>query len=246
MVSGLAVLKHICLFCGHINMLPLGKLYYDNLGLIKKVSYFFKYRLAKVKCVLHSEYGVVNQIFRLLQEHTATPEINHVKGHQDNKIPYVSLPLPAQLNVDADSLATKELHDRPNLIHHVPLFLTAKYNYSSAERPLQEIFQAPSANTKDIAIWFHTCSSVMDGLTTSQPLLTGMDSLPPTNRAFSKESLYLNFVRNSCHQAKLFIGARAASTTAALLVVRPRSPTITCSSVRTSAANAGKAPQPPP
>ncbi len=85
-----------------------------------------KYRLAKVKCVLHSEYDVVNQIFRLLQEYTATPEINHVKGHQDNKIPYVSLPLPAQLNVDADSLATKELHDRPNLIHHVPLFPDSK------------------------------------------------------------------------------------------------------------------------
>jgi hypothetical protein len=126
MVSGLTVLKHICLFCGHINMLRLGKLYCDNLGLIKKVSYFFKYRLAKVKCVLHSEYDVVNQVFRLLQEYTATPEINHVKGHQNNKIPYVSLPLPAQLNDDADSLATKELHDRPKLIHHVPLFPDSK------------------------------------------------------------------------------------------------------------------------
>ena len=41
MVSGLTVFKHICLFCGHINMLPLGKLYCDNLGLIKKVLYFF-------------------------------------------------------------------------------------------------------------------------------------------------------------------------------------------------------------
>jgi hypothetical protein len=90
MVSGLTVLKHSCLFCGHINMLPLQKLYCDNLGLIKKVSYFFMYRLAKVKCVRHSEYDVVNQIFRLLQEYTVTPEINHVKGHQDNKIPYTN------------------------------------------------------------------------------------------------------------------------------------------------------------
>jgi hypothetical protein len=73
MVSGLTVLKHICLFCVHINMLPLRRLYCDNLGLVKKVSYFFKYRLAKAKCVLHSQYDVVNQIFRLLQEYTATP-----------------------------------------------------------------------------------------------------------------------------------------------------------------------------
>ena len=107
-------------------MLSLQKLYCDNLGLIKKVSYFFKYRLAKVKCVLHSEYDFVNQIFPLIQEYTATPEINHVKGHQDNKIPYVSLPLPTQLNVDAGSLATKELRDQPNLIHHVPLFPDSK------------------------------------------------------------------------------------------------------------------------
>jgi hypothetical protein len=54
-------------------MLPLRKLYCDNLGLIKKVLHFFKYRLAKVKCVLHSEYGAVNQIFPLLQEYTVTP-----------------------------------------------------------------------------------------------------------------------------------------------------------------------------
>jgi hypothetical protein len=101
MVSGLTVLKHICLFCGHINMLPLRKLYCDNLGLVKKVSYFFNYRLAKIKCVLHPEYDVVNQTFRLLQEYNATPEINHVKGHQDNKIHYTSLPLPAQLTVSA-------------------------------------------------------------------------------------------------------------------------------------------------
>jgi hypothetical protein len=73
MVSGLTVLNHICLLCDHINMLPLQKLYCDNLGIIKKLLYFFKYRLAKVKGVLHSEYGVVNQIFCLLQEYTATP-----------------------------------------------------------------------------------------------------------------------------------------------------------------------------
>jgi hypothetical protein len=126
MVSRPTVLKHICLFCGHINMLPLQKIYCDNLGLIKKVSCFFNYRLAKVKWVLHSEYDFLNQIFRLLQEYTVTPEVNLVKGHQNNKIPYTSLPLPAQLNVDANGLATRELRDRPNLIYHVPLFPDSK------------------------------------------------------------------------------------------------------------------------
>jgi hypothetical protein len=61
-----------------------------------------------------------------LQEYTVTPEIYHVKGHQDSKILYTRLPLPAQLNVDADRLATGELCDQPNLIHHVPLFPDSK------------------------------------------------------------------------------------------------------------------------
>jgi hypothetical protein len=45
MASGLTVFKHICLFCNHLNTLPLRKIYCDNLGLIKKITYFFKYRL---------------------------------------------------------------------------------------------------------------------------------------------------------------------------------------------------------
>ncbi len=126
MASGLTVLKHICLFCDHLNLLPLRKMYCDNLGLIKKVNYFFKYRLASIKCVLHSEYDIVHQIFCLLREYQATPAIIHVKGHQDNKIPYANLPLPAQLNVDADCLATRELREHPNLIRHTPLFPTTK------------------------------------------------------------------------------------------------------------------------
>lgn len=49
--------------------------------------------------------------------------MDHVKGHRDSQILYTSLrPLPAQLNVDADSLATKELQEQPRLIHHIPLF----------------------------------------------------------------------------------------------------------------------------
>jgi hypothetical protein len=193
MVSGFTVLKHICLFCGHINMLPLRKLYCDNLGFIKKVSYFFKYRLAKVKCVLYSEYDVVNQIFRLLQEYTATPEINHVKGHQDNKIPYVSLSLPAQLNVDADSLATKELGDRPDLIYHVPLFPDSKV----------QLLLSGTSVTRNLSGAIHKHQGYRNlvpymleryGWTADVTASVEMDLLPPTNRALGKESLYLNFV----------------------------------------------------
>jgi hypothetical protein len=62
----------------------------------------------------------------MLQEYSVTPEISHVKGHQDSKVPYTTRPLPEQFNLDADGLATKELHDQPSLIHHVPLFPHSK------------------------------------------------------------------------------------------------------------------------
>jgi hypothetical protein len=126
MASGLTFLQHICLYCQHLNQLQLTKLYCDNLGLVRKLNYFFTYRLAPIKCVLHSEYDILAQSYLLLQEYLVTPKILHVKGHQDDKTPYRNLPLPAQLNCDADSLATTELRSLPNLIKRVPLFPSAK------------------------------------------------------------------------------------------------------------------------
>jgi hypothetical protein len=93
---------------------------------VRKLNYFFTYRLAPVKCVLHSEYDVLAQSFLLLQEYSITPEILHVKGHQDVDNPYHNLPFPAQLNRDAYSLATTELRSLPNQIRRVPLFPSAK------------------------------------------------------------------------------------------------------------------------
>jgi hypothetical protein len=87
MASGLTVLKHICLFCDHLNLLPLhNKIYCDNLGLIRKVTNFFKYQLPSVKCVLNSEYNIVYQFFSLLHKYRSMPAIFHMKGHQHSKI----------------------------------------------------------------------------------------------------------------------------------------------------------------
>jgi hypothetical protein len=91
-----------------------------------KLNYFFTYRLAPIKRLLHSEYDVLAQSFLLLQEYAITPEILHVKGHQDDNKPCGHLPLPAQLNCDANSLATTELCSLPNQIRQVPLFPSAK------------------------------------------------------------------------------------------------------------------------
>jgi hypothetical protein len=85
MASSLTFRRHIiCFYCQPLNQLPLTKLYCDNLGLVRKLNYFFTYRLAPIKCVLHSKYDVLAQAFLLLQEYAITTEILRVKGHQDD------------------------------------------------------------------------------------------------------------------------------------------------------------------
>jgi hypothetical protein len=93
---------------------------------VRKLNYFFTYRLAPIECVLHSEYDVLAQSFLLLQEYAITHETLCVKGHQDDDNPYRNLPLPAQTNCNADSLAPTELRSLPNQIRRVPLFPSAK------------------------------------------------------------------------------------------------------------------------
>jgi len=47
---------------------------------------------------------------------TARPAVLHIKGHQEKKTACEQLPLPAQLNVDADKLAGDYMTNHPNSI----------------------------------------------------------------------------------------------------------------------------------
>ena len=96
------------------------QVYYDNLGLKKKLDYFNSYRLAIVKTVLDSEWDVLNGIHSLTKTFPALPVFTHVLGHQDDTIPYTQLPLVSQLNVQADKLAPAELHDFSSHVPKVP------------------------------------------------------------------------------------------------------------------------------
>jgi hypothetical protein len=121
MIGGLLFLCHLCLYCGHLQLLPLQKMYCDNLGLVTKVNKFLLFRLASTQAALHSEFDVLATIHDLLNNFPIPPTISHVKGHQDNNKPYEDLPLPAQLNCDADVLTTHELQNYPTTCIHVPL-----------------------------------------------------------------------------------------------------------------------------
>jgi hypothetical protein len=120
MIGGLLFLRHLCLYCGHLQLLPLHKMYCDNLGLVTKVNELLSFRLAPRQAALHSEFDLLATIHDLLRDFSLTPAISHVKGHQDDHKPYEDLSLPAQLNGDADVLATNELQNYPTTCIHVP------------------------------------------------------------------------------------------------------------------------------
>ena len=54
---------------------------------------------------LEPEFDLVEEIYATHQRYNIAASFQHVKGHQDGSKELRSLPLPAQLNVEADSLA---------------------------------------------------------------------------------------------------------------------------------------------
>jgi len=63
-----------------------------------------------------SDYDVLADIWatRDLSQTTACPAVLHIKGHHNKKTAYEQLPLPAQLNVDANKLAGDYMAAHPN------------------------------------------------------------------------------------------------------------------------------------
>jgi exonuclease III len=93
---------------------------FDNQGLLKKQKAFQKFALAKYSAALHSEWDAIIAVYHLMQHFPQLPELNHVYGHQDLDIDYADLPLDAQMNTQADALATMELDEFSTLLHSVP------------------------------------------------------------------------------------------------------------------------------
>jgi hypothetical protein len=116
---------------------------------------------------LNPDWDVLQEIRHTLSDLTFRPTIQHIKGHQDRKIPYEHLSLPAQLNVDADTAAGKFQDAHGCARPHVPLFPhtgaqlninqgTVTHNYKSTIRsaahgpPLLQYIQQRNAWTPAI------------------------------------------------------------------------------------------------
>jgi hypothetical protein len=74
----------------------------NNLGLITRLDKFLPYPDPFPNVTLQPDWDVTNEILVTLQAMPIQTIFAHVKGHQDDHCPYDSLPLEAQLNVDAD------------------------------------------------------------------------------------------------------------------------------------------------
>jgi hypothetical protein len=93
---------------------------FDNQGLLKKQTTFRKYTLAKFSAALHSEWDAIISVYNLMDRFPQLPELKHVYGHQDSDFDYADLPLDAEMNIEADALATMELEEYSTPMHSVP------------------------------------------------------------------------------------------------------------------------------
>ena len=74
--------------------------------LIAKISEIEKWPYFPPNATMDPDWDVLQQIITSRRLFPSLPVLQFVKGHQDVDYPYVTLPLPAQLNVDADHLAS--------------------------------------------------------------------------------------------------------------------------------------------
>lgn len=158
-------------------------LYSDNLGLIRwleeilaKACYSRMYLRAEADVILQIEKeinDVKNSNFEL--------HVEHVKGHQDDVMPYNTLPREAQLNVQADSSATnylrqglnhtyEELQDNPVSLYICDALITRdfKRQIRSASRSpeLQKylIIKYKWQQTTPDLIWWHIHGKAISSL----------------------------------------------------------------------------------
>ena len=94
-------------------------LYTDSASLIAKIGEIEKWPYFFPNATMDPDWDVLQQIITSRRLFPLLPVLRLVKGHQDVDCPYVTLPLPDQLNVDADHLASSYAphpHETPNIV----------------------------------------------------------------------------------------------------------------------------------
>ena len=73
--------------------------------MILRLTQRHEYKDPYPNSTLDADWDVIEEIFQTTKLIGGTHFYEHVKGHQDSKIPYEELSLLAQLNVEADRYA---------------------------------------------------------------------------------------------------------------------------------------------
>jgi hypothetical protein len=86
----------------------------DNKSMVDKVNEITAYQQVYPNSTMDPEGDVLAEIRGTMIQALDTnlkPDVNWIKGHQDEDTPYDELPLQAQLNCDADALAEEYLRE---------------------------------------------------------------------------------------------------------------------------------------
>jgi hypothetical protein len=123
----------------------------DNEGLLTRITASLPHPDPFPNSTLQADWDVTNEIITSIREFAIPPVLLHVKGHQDSHTAYSSLPLEAQLNVDADAEAGYyqcSHHEQRPLIPRLPsnrvqLHITGKVISSKYKKRIREAFTVP-------------------------------------------------------------------------------------------------------
>jgi hypothetical protein len=81
----------------------------DNQGLVDAISKMMEFKTMYPLNALKSEWDILSVILEYIPQLPVPPLVQHVKCHQDEEAPVATLPLTAQLNCEADAVATAAL-----------------------------------------------------------------------------------------------------------------------------------------
>jgi hypothetical protein len=95
----------------------------DNTGLIARIKSQRALKYPVPNATFKPDWDVVQAIVETMHSFFVEATFEHVRGHQDNKIPFSELPLLAKLNVEADCYAGT--HRDLNGRHHPIISLSA-------------------------------------------------------------------------------------------------------------------------
>ena len=100
--------------------------------------------LHSVRCMIDDDIDILLEIQHIIKELDDMIEFKHIKGHQNDDIPYDQLPYPARLNCDMDHLAKLFIQKPPPRLRpnqKYPILQAQKYYFQQNQTVLQAHIQ---------------------------------------------------------------------------------------------------------